>query len=120
MTVVDCGEPCRRQGYLGIRINVHATPHSVAPYCEHMPGFPLVQRCEQDRRCQDPRGVDFYITLPGKFQNNLCDSRSSDPYWCHHKPKRDETGPTMFCAVPKGDSPDSSRGTCFVYTVQSP
>lgn len=103
--------------YLGWRYNFDSTPHSKgAQYCQfHRPDQ---QQCDQLLACQDPRGPDFYMTLPGKWRNERCDKNSGNAWQCHHKPKADETGPTTVCAVPAGDRPDSPRGRCVTVNVQ--
>jgi YD repeat-containing protein len=109
----DCGESCRKQGYLGYVVNYTATE-----LCEEgKPGCvcdPARNRCERPKECQDPRGATVYITHggfdqlgrfqpSGKFTNDLCDERSDNPFNCHHKPKADETGITEFRSCPWND-----------------
>lgn len=110
--------PAKTQGgeYLGWRYNFDATPHSKgAAFCAfHRPDQ---QQCDQLEACQDPRGPDFYMTLPGRWTNERCDKNSGNAYQCHHKPKADEVGPTTVCAVPAGDSPNSPRGRCVTVQV---
>lgn len=91
--------------------NVDGTPHSKPPYCGHATegGTIPVNKCEQLKACQDPMGADFYISLAGHFLNDRCDLASpdvgGDGYWCHHKAKKSEAGPTAFCAVAIGARP---------------
>lgn len=104
----DCGQACRRQGYLGYVVNYTATPLCV----EGSPGCvcdPARNRCEVPKACQDPRGATTYLTLPGKFTNDICDERSDNPFNCHHKPKADETGLTEFRSCPWHSDPSDSR-----------
>lgn len=98
--------------YIGVRINYDATPHSLPPYCP-----PDRAQCEQDKRCQDPLGPDFYLTLPGVFENDVCDKSSGNNYKCHHKPKVGEEGATRVCVVPRGAAPDDPRGRCITSEV---
>lgn len=95
--------PTPNPNSIGWRYNFDATPHSKPPYCGHAPGA----KCEQWKPCQDTRGADFYMWLPGKFAGDRCDLASvdvgGDGFWCHHVPKPDETGPTTVCAVRVGD-----------------
>lgn len=107
--------PTEHGVYLGWRYNVDGTPKSTRPYCGHV-GDRF--QCEQWAPCQDPEGPDFYMTLPGHWKNERCDKFSNNNYYCHHKPKADEVGPTTFCAVPRGDPPDSSRGRCVTVDVR--
>jgi hypothetical protein len=109
--------PVKTQGgvYLGWRYNFDATPKSKPPFCPHASGR---LTCEQWVPCQPAAGFDFYLTLPGKFTNERCDNFSAEPYWCHHKPKSNERGPTTVCAVPKGAGPNDPRGGCVTVNVQ--
>lgn len=127
VTMRDCGD-CRKQGYAGVRVNVHATPHSVAPYCQHVPDR---LACEQDARCQDPRGVDFWMKHPNFTADDRCalfgmelwcecDKQSDNPYRCHHKPYPNQLGHTIFCVSPFGEGPHSNRGTCIDVNVRVP
>lgn len=100
LTAVDCGN-CRKQGYLGWRVNYTATE-----LCEEgVPGCvcdPARNRCERPKACQNPEGADIRLTLAGHFTNDLCDANSDNPSNCHHKPKANETGVTLFTSMPKG------------------
>lgn len=106
--------------YLGIRINASVTPHIGKPYCEHScydeeGNYALSNcrnNCEQLKGCQDPNGAPIYITLPGHFTNDICDEQSHNKWNCHHKPKKNETGPTTFIAYPTGMTPDSAKAFC--------
>lgn len=110
LSAVDCGASCRRQGYLGVRVNVTATE-----LCrEGDPGCvcdPARNRCEMPRPCQNPRGATVYMTLLGKFTDDLCDANSDNPFNCHHKPKADEAGVTTFKYCPAGAPPNDPRCT---------
>jgi hypothetical protein len=109
--------------YLGYRYNFDATPRSKPPFCGHATGR---RECEQWKPCQDPRGADFYMTLPGHFTNDRCDAHSNDPFWCHHKPegargqsgKGAQVGPTTVRAVPPGEPADSARGDSVTVDVR--
>lgn len=102
LSAVDCGN-CRRQGYLGWRVNYTSTE-----LCrEGDPGCvcdPARDRCEMPRSCQNPEGADIRITLASKFTNDLCDANSDNAFNCHHKPKADEAGITLFTSMPKGET----------------
>lgn len=104
LTAVDCGN-CRKQGYLGVRVNYTATE-----LCqEGTPGCvcdPARNRCEMPRACQNPMGAMTWITLPGVFETSLCDQNSDNYFNCHHKPKANEAGVTLFTSVPQGPKPD--------------
>lgn len=109
LSAVDCGN-CRKQGYLGVRVNVTSTE-----LCrEGDPGCvcdPLRNRCEMPRECQNPLGATVYLTLPGHFTNDLCDSNSDNAFNCHHKPKANEAGVTTFTHCPHNARPDDPRCT---------
>lgn len=100
LTAVSCGN-CTKQGYLGWRVNYTSTE-----LCrEGDPGCvcdPVRNRCEMPHQCQNPLGADIRITLAGKFENDLCDANSDNPFNCHHKPRADEEGVTLFTSMPKG------------------
>lgn len=102
----DCGEACRRQGYLGYVVNYTST-ELVSARDYPCPGGR--QRCEMPVACQNPLGADIYISLPGHFTNDICDARSDNPFNCHHKPKANETGVTTFTSCPKGAPPTDPR-----------
>lgn len=104
--------------WLGKRYNYDATPHTKKPLCQHRPG----EATEQRKDCQNPNGPDFYISLPGHYENDPCDKFSFEPYWCHDKPegpngasgKGAQVGTHKTCAVPEGDPPNSKRGRCVI------
>jgi hypothetical protein len=108
--------------WLGWRYNFDGTPHTKKLICQDRPG----EATEQRKDCQNPAGPDFYMTLPGHFEDDPCDRFSQQPYWCHHKPegpkgasgKGAQVGPTTVTAVPSGDSPHSSRGRSVTVNVQ--
>lgn len=103
--------------YIGIRINVSATPHVQKPYCEHtcydeQGNYALSNcrnTCEQLKGCQDQEGVPIYMTLPGKFKDEICDEQSANKWNCHHKPEIGQTGPTTFIPYPKGLHPSMTE-----------
>jgi hypothetical protein len=99
LSAVDCGKKCRDQGYLGVRVNYTATD-----LCkEGDPGCvcdPARNRCEMPKTCQNPNGADIFITLAGHFENDECDRNSDNFFNCHHKPKANETGVTLFTSTP--------------------
>lgn len=101
LTAVSCGQQCVNQGYLGWRVNYTSTElcreGDVGCVCD-----PARDRCEMPRACQNPEGADIRITLDGHFENDLCDANSDNPFNCHHKPKANETGVTLFTSMPKG------------------
>lgn len=117
LSAVDCGPQCRKQGYLGVRVNVTATE-----LCrEGDPGCvcdPTRNRCEMPRQCQNPAGATTYISLPGKFEDDLCDANSDNPFNCHHKPKADEAGVTEFNYCPHAAAPDDPRCTAKCIDVR--
>jgi hypothetical protein len=100
LTAIDCGKKCRDEGYLGVRVNYTATE-----LCrEGDPGCvcdPARNRCEMPKQCQNPLGSDIYLTLAGHFTDDLCDANSDNPANCHHKPKANEAGVTLFISSPK-------------------
>lgn len=118
LTAVDCGN-CRKQGYLGVRVNYTATE-----LCkEGDPGCvcdPARNRCEMPRQCQNPNGADTFITLAGHFTNDECDRNSDNYFNCHHKPKKDETGVTLFTSTPwqEPKNPWDPRGVTNCVDVQ--
>ena len=81
---------------------------------------PARNRCEMPRQCQNPLGATTFITLAGHFTNDLCDENSDNFYNYHHKPKKAESGVTLFTSVPQGQSPDpwDERGTTNCVDVQ--
>ena len=111
-----CAPGCVRDGYLGYVVNFSATPKSDASR-GHCPHRPEQRFCEQLYACQDPRGADIWISLPGHFTNDICDARSDNPYNCHHKPKANETGRTTFKTCPKDSGPNDPRCRSFVVDV---
>jgi hypothetical protein len=110
LSAVDCGQQCRKQGYLGVRVNVTATE-----LCrEGDPGCvcdPARNRCEMPRVCQNSRGATTYISLPGHFAYDICDANSDNPFNCHHKPKANEAGVTTFTYCPAGAAAADPRCT---------
>lgn len=62
------------------------------------------------KTCQNPNGADIYLTLDGHFTNDICDQNSDNFFNCHHKPKANEAGVTLFSSVPKGADPFDQRG----------
>ena len=123
LTQRDCGEACRKQGYLGYVLNFSATPKSKPPFCGHAPDR---LECEQYKPCQDgindlengSAGPQIFLTMPGKFTNDVCDKRSDNTFNCHHKPKKDETGLLIVTACPQGDAPTSARCSSRRFDVQ--
>lgn len=107
--------------YIGIRINVSATPHVNKPYCEQScydeEGTYALSNCrntcEQLKGCQDQDGTPIYMTLPGKFENEICDEQSHNKWNCHHKPEIGQTGPTTFIPYPRGAQPGSEEAKKF-------
>jgi hypothetical protein len=103
-----CAPGCQRDGYLGYVVNWTATELISADTGRCPAGR---NRCEMPRECQNPHGATTYISLAGKFTNDLCDERSDNPFNCHHKPKADETGITIFRSCPKDAPPTDPRCT---------
>jgi hypothetical protein len=109
-----CSGNCQADGYLGIIINVSATPKSRKPYCPHAPDR---QECEQWRPCQDgftdwqnpTLGPDLWMTLPGHWTDARVDKRSDNNHLGHHKPTASETGVMTFKACPRGARTDDPR-----------
>lgn len=104
--------------YLGKKYNFDATPHTKVINCQDRPG----ESTEWSKACQAefwPHGPEFYMSLPGHFDGDRCDSfsgNSAGDWWCHHKPEGDkgpsgkgaQVGPTRVWAVPPGGGPDDA------------
>lgn len=124
LTSRDCGEKCKRDGYLGYVLNFSATPKSKPPYCGHQPDR---LECEQWHYCMDgafdlenpEAGPGIFLTMPGKFTNDVCDKRSDNTFNCHHKPKANETGRLTVTACPHGVRPGDARCSSRVFDVQA-
>lgn len=124
LTARDCGEKCKRDGYLGYVMNFSATPKSKPPYCGHQPER---LECEQWTPCQEgindlenaSAGPGIFITMPGKFTNDVCDKRSDNTFNCHHKPKANETGLLTVTACPRGIFPGDPRCSSRTFDVQA-
>jgi hypothetical protein len=104
-----------KQGYLGKVYVMNATPKSRPPYCPHQPDR---VECEQLTCAQDKRGVTIYMSLPGRWTNELCDPQSDNPYLCHHKPLKTEMGKTTFTACPYGAPPNDARCSSTVVDIR--
>lgn len=118
LSAVSCGQQCIKQGYLGVRVNYTATETCR----EGDPGCvcdPARNRCEMPRPCQNPLGADIFLTLEGQFTNDLCDANSDNPFNCHHKPKANETGVTLFTSAPKGADPFDPRNVTNCVDIQA-
>jgi hypothetical protein len=119
LSAVDCGQACRRQGYLGVRVNYTATERcrEGEPGCVCDPGRNF---CEMPRQCQNPNGADIFITLQGKFTNDECDRNSDNFFNCHTKAKADEAGVTLFTSTPwqEPKNPWDPRGVTNCVDIQ--
>jgi hypothetical protein len=102
-------------GYLGKVYVMNATPKSRPPYCPHQPDR---IECEQLTCAQDKRGATIYMSLEGRWQNELCDPQSDNPYLCHHKPLKTEVGKTTFTACPYGAPPNDARCSSTVVDIR--
>jgi hypothetical protein len=110
--VRSCAPGCVKEGYLGVRVNIHGTPRS--DKCElHRPGD---NDCEALIPCQGCS--EFWMHKDGALNGDgspwreweRVDGQTDNCNRAHHKPNHpSQLGPTQFKACPAGDGPASPR-----------
>lgn len=111
--VGSCLPGCKKEGYLGPRVNMHGTPKSLPPHCWHTPER---AECETFLPCQNCG--NFYMSKPGALNADGTSWRTWEPVdrqsgncnRAHHKPNHpSQIGRTLFKVCPENEGPDGPR-----------
>lgn len=117
----SCAPGCVRDGYVGVLVNMHATPRAAGIHCAlHRPG---AVDCEALLPCQGCS--EFWMRKPGAVHPDgspwgnawhRVDRKSDNCNRAHHKLNHpSQLGATDIRACPEGDGPASAR--CSVPVV---
>jgi hypothetical protein len=96
-----CSGNCQKDGYLGVIVNVHITPHSAKPFLAHRAGGGSEMWAGCQPPLMDPSVPDIWVYPPNDTAGT-CDPFSDSRYHCHHKPLARSAGPTKFEVRPVG------------------